>query len=127
MLLMQETILGVMESGRETEEYRSIEEHMEKIRTHLKVNKDGKESLTVQYVKRRWLDIGESPDAKALVDKVLERVLNDVGQYDVFIKMLKDVVGMDIIKKKIEGICSALILVYYYLMLSLSLQTLTRR
>ena len=113
MLLIQETISGVMESGRETKEYRSIEEHMEKIRTHLRVNKGAKESLTVQYEKRRWLDIGESPDAKELVDKVLERVLNDVGQYDVFIEMLKAIVGMDIIWNRIEGICSALILVYY--------------
>ena len=108
MPLMQETIAWDMESGRETEEYRSIVEHMENIRTHLRVNKDTKESLTVQYQKKGWLEIGESPDAKTLVDLVLERILSDAGQYDVFIVMLKAIVGMDIIRKNIEGICSAL-------------------
>ena len=116
MLLMQETIAWAMRSGRETKEYRSIEEHMDNIRRHLRVNEDAKESLTEQYKKKRWLDIGGSPDPKALVDKVLDRILSDAGQYDVFIEMLKAVFGMDIICKNIEGICSALVDLVYLLL-----------
>ena len=102
---MQEIISWMMGSGKTTEEYMSILENVDTIHRHLKVDKDSKELLTVQYVKKGWLGIGENPDSKALVDKVLERISSDTGhdQYDVFIEMLKEVAGMDIIWKKIEG------------------------
>lgn len=73
------------------------------IHAHLEVSKNAKESLTLRYEKERWIDIGESPNSKALVDKALERISSGTRQYDVFIEMLKEIVGMDIIWENIEG------------------------
>ena len=70
---------------------------------HLRVNSRAKVSLTIKYEERGWIDIGESPDERTLVEQVLTRISSDVSQYHIFLEMLKAIKGMDIIVNKIEG------------------------
>lgn len=70
---------------------------------YLKVNNSAKESLTMKYQEKEWIDIGNSPDEKTLIRLVLTRISCDVNQYHIFLDMLRNIKGMDIIVNKITG------------------------
>lgn len=90
-------------AGKETREYKCVLEHMGTICNHLKVNKGARESLTIKYEEKGWLALGETPNEKFLVEQVLTRISSDASQYHIFMDMLKEIVGMEIIWKKIKG------------------------
>lgn len=91
-------------AGKETREYKCVLEHMGTIYDHLKINKGARESLTIKYEEKRWIALGESPNEKFLVEQALARISSDASQYHIFMDMLKEIVGMEIIWKKIRGI-----------------------
>ena len=70
---------------------------------HLKVNKDAKEVLTWQYISKGWLDPVATPSEGELVSQVMVRIKDDPKQYDVFISMLKEIAGTNLIVKKLTG------------------------
>lgn len=93
-----------MANGKKTREYKSVLEHKTSICECLRVNTDGKTSLTGKYQEKEWLSIGAKPDEETLVDIVLNRISNDARQYDIFMEMLVGIPGIDIILKNIKGI-----------------------
>ena len=92
-----------MASGKETREYRSILEHIGIIGYSLKGNSLAKEMLIQKYQEYKWIDLTECPHEISLVRLALHRITIDASEYHVFMEMLKVIVGMDVIKKKIEG------------------------
>ena len=93
-----------MASGRDTREYTSVLRQMTTITDYLKVNNGSRDTLIQKYQQEQWMPILERPDANGLVTIALNRISMDARQYDVFIKMLKGIAGMDIIVEKIKGI-----------------------
>ena len=99
-----------MASGKQTREYKSVLEHIGNISYSLKGNSAAKQALTFKYQEKGWIAITESPDETSLVRLVLTRISLDPSQYRIFMDMLKDTEGMDIIVNIIEGMiaCSHL-------------------
>ena len=93
--------------SKETKEYTTVLQHMDSIIEHLEVHSKAKESLIVKYQQRQWIATTESPDETLLVKLALNRISDDVSQYHIFIEMLKDTTGMDVVVKKIQGIVYA--------------------
>ena len=59
--------------------------------------------LTHLYQQNKWLEITDKPNADELVTLALGRIKQDPHQYDVFVTMLSDIMGMDIVTKKIRS------------------------
>lgn len=92
-----------MANGNGTREFKSVREHMSAIYAHLQVNDEARKLLTMKYQEKSWIGIGESPEPSNLVPKALVRISGDASQYHMFMRMLKDIKGMDIVVNKIEG------------------------
>ena len=78
-------------------------DNMDTITEHLKVNSAAKQSLTLKYQQESWVEIAERPGEASLVEIALKRISDDVSQYKTFMAVLRDIVGMDIIVRKIQG------------------------
>ena len=59
--------------------------------------------LTLLYKQHKWLDIKEKPEESQLVTLALERIKQDPSQFDLFMKMLCGVKGMDLIVATLTG------------------------
>lgn len=92
-----------MSSGKKTREYTSVLKHMTTTVNHLKVNSEAKESLTTKYQENGWIDANKSPRAHTIVAVALQRISSDANQYNIFMGMLMNIVGMDKIVKAIQG------------------------
>ena len=86
--------------SRDTREYKAVQNEMETVIDHLKLNQGARESLTTKYQKKGWIGMAENPEPKQLVTLALGRIDNDPREYEVFISMLKGIAGMDIIVKR---------------------------
>lgn len=90
-------------SGEESRAYRSVLAHIDAITRCLKANSDAKDALVLKYKQMKWVDVTTILDENKLVSLVLDRISNDAGQYDIFIEMLKEIAGTDLIVDKLEG------------------------
>ena len=62
-----------------------------------------REKLTSLYQKHKWLSIAAKPAESELVTLTLERIKQDPSQFDLFIDMLRDTEGMDLIVKTLTA------------------------
>lgn len=90
-------------SGKDSIAYKSVLAHMDTITTHLRVNSGAKGALVTKYQQRSWLSIATTPDVMELVTMALNRISNDEKQYDIFMEMIGDITGMDLIVDKIKS------------------------
>lgn len=90
--------------GQYTREYKSVQQYMCQIYQYLEVNPEARKLLIAKYQQEGWIEISEQPESNTIVPKALFRIKSDASQYHTFMKMLKEIVGMDIIWKQIEGI-----------------------
>ena len=60
--------------------------------------------LQTQFKMKYWLDTTQKPNADELITQALGKIESDVKNYDIFIKMLSTVVGLQDIVEKIKGI-----------------------
>ena len=63
----------------------------------LQLNPGARDKLTRLYRQDKWLDIAARPTEDELVTLALERIKQDPSQFDLFIDMLRDTEGMDLI------------------------------
>ena len=61
------------------------------------------DKLTLLYKQHKWLHIKEKPEESQLVILALERIKQDPSQFDLFMKMLCSIKGMDLIVTKLTG------------------------
>ena len=99
-----------MARGRDTREYQSVLAGFDTITDHLRVNRASQRSLTIAYKQKSWIQLGEEPGPDRLVEITLNRIERDVSEYYVFMTMLDDIVGMDLVVKEIEGIVNIIIM-----------------
>ena len=68
----------------------------------LKSTPGARENLILHYVQHKWLDTTENPVEGELVKLALERIKRDPSQFDLFINMLGDIEGMDLMVKALR-------------------------
>lgn len=85
------------------EESRILQAHKDRLIKYLAVNKKAKETFIIECHQKQWFDTDEIPDEERLVNIILNRISNDPGQLYILIDMMKEIVGSDIIVKKING------------------------
>ena len=69
----------------------------------LKLCPGAKDKLTSLYQKQKWLSIAAKPTEGELVTLALERIKQDPSQFDLFIDMLRDTEGIDLIVTTLTG------------------------
>lgn len=90
-------------NGKESKAYKTVLACITDITDCLKANRPAKDALILEYQKREWINITETLNETELVMLVLNRVSSDAGQYDIFIDMLKNIAGTNLIVNKLKG------------------------
>ena len=93
-----------MAGSRVSPQYKAVLSHLEVLTTTLRVTPDAESTLLQKFQELTWLAIGAKVSAKDLVTLVLNRIENDVKDYEVFINMLGSITGMKTVVNKITGI-----------------------
>lgn len=69
----------------------------------LKLTDGAKDELILHYITNKWLDAEANPSESELTKLALQKIKQDPSHYNLFIAMLRDTEGMDIIVVKITG------------------------
>lgn len=90
-------------SGKDTPEYKSVKENLCDITDALQCNQPASKKLKQKFKEEGWLEsYGELKDDE-ISTLVLNRIKSNVSQFEVFISMLKDIAGMDLVVSKLNG------------------------
>ena len=92
-----------MANSRNSPQYKAVLSHLEALITALRVTPGAQSSLLLKLKELSWLPIGTEASAKELVTLALNRIENDVKDYDVFMCMLRNTAGMEQIVNTIAG------------------------
>ena len=90
-------------SGKDTSEYEIVNKNMEDIINALSSVTEARERLIVKYRGKGWLSQTASPTAGELVCQILERIRQKKSEYRVFMEMLKDIKGLDLVVDELRG------------------------
>ena len=89
-------------SGKNTPEYKSVSNNMEDIINALKTVKGAKECLIMKYWGKGWLPQTANPTEDELVSQVLHRISMKTSEFRIFMDMLNNIKGMDLVVDKLE-------------------------
>ena len=84
-------------------EYDNILNKLDDIVKTLQLNTGARYKLRRLYQRKKWLDIAARPTEDELVRLALDRIKQDPIQFDLFIDMLRDTEGMDLIVTTLTG------------------------
>ena len=90
-------------SGKGTQEYKMVRSNLKSITDALQLNPSASRSLRQKLQEKGWLSITANPTEEQLVNLVLGRIEHDAKQHGVFVAMLFDIDGMDLIVKKLTS------------------------
>ena len=90
-------------AGRRTPQYLAVQKNLDTLQRTLKATDDAGETLLTLFKVRGWLDQLVQTKADGLIKKALNKIENDVENYEVFIEMLKEVSGIEDAVEKITG------------------------
>ena len=77
---------------------------LETLITTFRVTPGAEVSLLLKLQERSWITIGAEASAKELVTLALNRIESNVRDYEVFINILRNIVGMERVVNIITGI-----------------------
>ena len=77
--------------------YDRVRSNLLQVTKALKSTPGARENLILHYKQYEWLDVTENPAEGDLVTLALVRIKQDPSQFDLFIDMLRDTEGMDLI------------------------------
>ena len=92
-----------MDGRKYSPQHTSVRRNYDILTRHLQASENAKTSLTDKYKSAGWLDHLATPSGHELVSQVMVRIEGDPKQYDMFIEMLKEIAGTDIIVQKLTG------------------------
>ena len=84
--------------------YKAVLSDLETLITTFRVTPEAEVSLLLKLQERLWLPIGAEASAKELVTLALNRIEDDVRDYEVFINILRNIAGMEQVVNIITGI-----------------------
>ena len=91
-------------NDKESKAFMSVRAYIPDITNCLKTNRATKEALIMEYQKLGWIPITAIPSETELVTLALDRISNDAGQYNIFMQMLENIAGINLIVDKLKGI-----------------------
>ena len=77
--------------------YDKVRSNLMQIIDTLKSIPVAREKLILHYIQHQWLDIMHNPAEDELIRLALVRIQHDPSQFDLFIDMLCNIPGMDLI------------------------------
>lgn len=89
--------------GNESLEYRAVLVNLGSIIETLKANKSATDTLCLKCKERAWVGIADDLSPDGLMNVVLNRIKEDVSQYDVFMEFLGSIPGLDLVKDRISN------------------------
>ena len=89
-------------SGKDTPKYKKVLSKIPEITSTLKQLPGAKEQLSELYKKNRWIPMEADATEMNLVNIALERIQLKSSQFEVFVGMLKEITGMDLIVETLE-------------------------
>lgn len=96
-------------SGTDTLEYKCLLKNQGDIVMTLKSLKAAKCKLILKYQEKELIPLTESPTEEQLLVQALDRVRTKATEFRVFVEMLEDIKGLDLIVEKlqIQGIANS--------------------
>ena len=91
-------------SGTDTTQYRAVLSSLEDIITALKATPEVKETLSVKFIMKQWIQPTAACSEADLAKCALEKVQQDPEQFLILVDMFRKMSGMDIIARKLEKI-----------------------
>ena len=92
-----------MASGTSSPWYQAVWKHVEILAVSLKATPNAESSLLERFQVNGWIGTTSTAQVDELVTLALSRIESDVKEYDVFMKMLNSIPGMDVATGKITG------------------------
>ena len=89
-------------SGTDTAQYKAVLSSLEDIITAIKATPAVKETLSIKFKMKEWIEPTAACSEAELAECALEKVRQDPEQFPILVKMFHDTVGMDNIAKKLE-------------------------
>ncbi|CAI8031511.1 hypothetical protein GBAR_LOCUS17871, partial [Geodia barretti] len=83
-------------------EYLRVEAHLSPIISVLKTNKSARDSLAMALHNQQWIHLGDELSPKELMKAVLSRIEGDAREYNVFMHILRNTVGLESIAIRIQ-------------------------
>ena len=80
-----------------------MQSNIAQLRDTLRATPDAEEALLVLFKQNNWIAITAKATAHELIEHALNQIRYDATKYFVFIDMLNEMVGMDLIVILIEG------------------------
>lgn len=102
-------------SGRDTPKYKKVLSKIPKITSTLKQVPGAKAQLSELYKKNRWIPMEADATETELVNIALERIQLKSSQFELFVGMLKEITGMDLIVETLELTGESLTYIYIYI------------
>ena len=83
--------------------HENILKNLVAIKKALTCTEGAKDDLTLHYISQKWLRPNATPSESDLARLAVMKIESDPKQYEVFLEMLRDTEGMDLILVKITG------------------------
>ena len=91
------------QSGKKTQEYKAVKNNFSDITNAIRMTPSAVDNMRQKFVQEDWLDPGRKPDEVELVNAALGRIQAKCSEFKVFIAILRDITGLDLIADKLEG------------------------
>ena len=96
------TAVPAMASGKDSPQYKIVQNNFDNIVDTLKSNTAAHHALRRILKSQKWLVVHDEPTEEKLVSVILNRIELDASVHSVFMDMLQDTDGMDLIAKKLQ-------------------------
>lgn len=83
--------------------YKRVLENYDRLTEHLQTDKEAKKRLFAKFVAKGWYRPGDCPSENELVNIALKRIEHTPSELGVFIDMLEQIAGTEIIVQDLKG------------------------
>ena len=60
-------------------------------------------ALSIKFIQENWIEPGVKCSNDNLLESALAQILQKASQFQVFLSMLRDMAGMDLVVKQLQG------------------------
>ena len=90
-------------SGKETPEYKAVINAYGDITRALQMTPSANAELSRRFIQENWIEPGVKCSNDDLLNSALYQIRQKASQFQVFLSMLRDMAGMDLVVKQLQG------------------------
>ena len=90
-------------SGRETPEYKAVKNAYGNITRALQMTPTANAALSIKFIQENWIAPGVKCSSDDLLNCAWTQIQQKASQFQVFLSMLRDMAGMDLVVKQLQG------------------------